>query len=223
MNGNTQWRAFFDRSAAVHGGSYRTSRYANRHSFEHHVRLLKRAFGGSPSPAMLDAGCGTGAVAEPFARAGTRIVGVDFSIGSVAGARQRGVAAVGGDLLRLPIKNERFARLAAVGVIQHFDDPAPMLRELFRVTRPGGELVIATTNAECLAVRLHRFVQRVLRRRSEVSRLFTAGELLSLARQTGWRAAEWITGSRTHAAPQPPLFTRMAAPALALRLRRDAP
>ncbi len=219
---NAQWRAFFDRSAAVHDGSYRTSGHANRYSFNRQARLLSRAFTAGPATAMLDAGCGTDGVAEPFARTGTRVVGIDYSIGSVARAPRHGLRAVGGDLLRLPIRDECFARVASVGVIQHFDDPAPMLRELFRVTRPGGELVIATTNAECIAVRLHRLVQRVFRRRNDFSRLFTAGELLALTNETGWRAAEWVTASRRHpAATKPPLITRMAAPTLAVRLQRE--
>jgi len=220
MTGNEQWRSFFDRSSAVHDGSYRTSKYANRSSFERHSRLLTDAFHAGAA-ATLDAGCGTGAAAGPLALAGTRVIGIDYSIGSVARAPRHGLTAVGGDLLRLPLRDESFVHVAAVGVIQHFDDPAPMLRELFRVTRRGGELLIATTNAECLFVRLHRLVQRLFRRRSNFSRLFTAGELLSLAHEAGWRGGEWITASRKlSAVTVPPLLTRLAAATLAVRLRR---
>src|SRR5262249_60560130 len=90
LTANERCRAFFDRSAAVYRGSYRTSGYWNRSSFERHARLL-HAFASPDATPLLDAGCGTGALAEPLTRAGTPVIGVDYSMASVACAPRHGL------------------------------------------------------------------------------------------------------------------------------------
>jgi SAM-dependent methyltransferase len=221
MNGaapNSYWQSFFDRRAGVHGASYRTSAYANSRSFRRHRDLLATAFADGAQVPLLDAGCGVGAMTESLAEAGVRVIGIDYSIGSIAAAGDRRLRPVAGDLTSLPFCDESFARIASVGVIQHFTDPARMLRELLRVTRRGGDLVIATTNAECLAVRAHRSFQRLLGRREDFSRLFGAHELAALARTSGWEVVAWQTVRRS--AERLRWWTRVAAPSFALRLRR---
>jgi SAM-dependent methyltransferase len=215
---NSHWQSFFDRRADVHGGSYRTSAYANRRSFRRYRDLLTTAFAEGSQGPLLDAGCGVGAMTESLAQAGVRVIGIDYSIGSIAAAGHRRLRAVGGDLTALPFCDETFARIASVGVIQHFTDPARMLRELRRVTRRGGDLLIATTNAECLLVRAHRSFQRLLGRREDFSRLFGAPELVALARASGWEVVAWQTVRRS--AETLRWWTRVAAPSFALRLRR---
>jgi SAM-dependent methyltransferase len=90
--------------------------------------------------ATVDAGCGTGAVAEELVARGATVVCVDRSPGMVREAPAPRVVA---DIAALPLR-DRCVDLAAAGfVLSHVDDPAAVLGELARVTRPGG-LVVAT-------------------------------------------------------------------------------
>jgi ubiquinone/menaquinone biosynthesis C-methylase UbiE len=90
----------------------------------------------------LDAGTGGGAVARCLAAAGAVVVGVDRAAGQLRGGRPRPAAV--GDLLRLPVRPAVLDVAAAGFVLNHLDRPADGLRELVRVTRPGG-LVLAST------------------------------------------------------------------------------
>lgn len=99
---------------------------------------------------VLDVGCGTGAVLERIraearheAKRLGRTVGVDVAEGMAARARWRGgVRAVVGDALRLPFVDQYFDVVVATDVMQYIDDPQRAVRELFRVTMPGGTIII---------------------------------------------------------------------------------
>ncbi|HVS09039.1 MAG TPA: ubiquinone/menaquinone biosynthesis methyltransferase [Planctomycetota bacterium] len=98
---------------------------------------------------VVDACCGTGDLALDYARAGARVVGVDFTIAMLrrAGpkvARARGVRAllVGGDAQRLPLRS-RCADLASVAFgIRNLADPEAGLAEMARVLKPGGRVLV---------------------------------------------------------------------------------
>jgi SAM-dependent methyltransferase len=89
-------------------------------------------------PAVLDAGCGDGAVAVwcRRARRRLRITGLDYSDAMVERARARGIDAVVGDMAALPWPDPQFATAYAVRSLKNIldeDDQARALRELARV------------------------------------------------------------------------------------------
>lgn len=92
--------------------------------------------------AVLDAGCGTGALAEALADRDptTRISGVDISEAFVAAARRRvpsGRFAVG-DVTRLDLPAAAFDAALSLLVLQFVPDRAAAVSEMARVVRPGG-------------------------------------------------------------------------------------
>lgn len=100
---------------------------------------------------ILDAGCGSGLYAEELARRGAHVIGFDGSARLVEHARQRlGSAA---DLrvhdLRDPLdwlSDESIDQAVMALVLHHLDDPVPALREVRRVLRPHGRLVVSTVH-----------------------------------------------------------------------------
>lgn len=97
---------------------------------------------------LLDVGCGAGSVAD-LARAGfQRVCGCDVSVHALRQARQRGMAAVCVDLNAgmLPYQDGSFDCVTCLEVIEHVVDPLRLLRELHRVLRPQGRLVMTTPN-----------------------------------------------------------------------------
>lgn len=111
-------------------------------------RRWRRAFIGSISGDLqLDAGVGT-AKNAPYYRASSRVIGVDFSWRMLRRARGRyrklpaGNALAQGDIERLPFRDNLFDACVASFVFCSVPDPVAGLRELLRVTRPGGHLYL---------------------------------------------------------------------------------
>jgi SAM-dependent methyltransferase len=100
---------------------------------------------GAPEPGsrLLDAGCGTGNNLVHLAE-GRAAVGVDLSAEAVAFCRARGVTVARADVLALPFDDERFDVVTSFDVLYHrwVTDDAVALRELARVLRPGGVLLL---------------------------------------------------------------------------------
>jgi SAM-dependent methyltransferase len=95
----------------------------------------------------LDAGAGTGAATRELLRRGARVVAVDRSNSMLAElARQTGhrVPTVVSDIRSLALSDDAYDVAVAAFVLNHLADPAGAVRDLRRVTRPGG-VVLATT------------------------------------------------------------------------------
>lgn len=91
---------------------------------------------------VLDLAAGTATSSAALARSGARVVGCDFSLGMLAMGRGKGVALVAGDALRLPFADHAFEAVTISFGLRNTADVGLALRELRRVTRPGGRLVV---------------------------------------------------------------------------------
>jgi ubiquinone/menaquinone biosynthesis C-methylase UbiE len=104
--------------------------------------------------AVLDLGCGTGEYALWYATHGARhVTGVDLSDGSLQRAREQAgqsrvdnVTFVKQSVLDLEFPEASFDYAYSVGVLHHTGDPFRGFRELVRVTRPGGVVVVSLYN-----------------------------------------------------------------------------
>jgi ubiquinone/menaquinone biosynthesis C-methylase UbiE len=88
----------------------------------------------------LDAGAGTGAATAELMRRGARVIAIDLSVGMLR--RITGAAAVG-DVVRLPVRTGAVDIAVAAFVLNHLPRPVDGLRELARVTRPGGAVLVS--------------------------------------------------------------------------------
>jgi len=93
---------------------------------------------------MLDAGCGAGLLALLASFRGAEVSALDASPNLLAIARQRLPSADirEGDLESLPFADASFDAVAAVNSVFYAADMAAAMRELVRVTRPGGRVVV---------------------------------------------------------------------------------
>jgi trans-aconitate methyltransferase len=100
-----------------------------------------------PGAAVLDAGCGTGALSEALAArdTGARIAGIDLSDAFVAAAQARvpGGIFCTGDITRLSDADGTFDAALSLLVLQFVPDRAAAVAELARVTKPGGLVAAA--------------------------------------------------------------------------------
>jgi demethylmenaquinone methyltransferase/2-methoxy-6-polyprenyl-1,4-benzoquinol methylase len=107
-------------------------------------RETRLALGLKPGERVLDLGAGTGVSTEELAKSGAQAVGVDLSIGMLqAGhAKRPAVPLIAGDALALPFADETFDAITISFALRNIVDTDAALREMARVTKPGGRLVI---------------------------------------------------------------------------------
>lgn len=149
----SDWQNYFDQKAATHGASVKSSDYYDEASFFMQRDNILRWLGDLSGRRILDAGCGVGAFSEPLVAAND-VHGVDFSAKSLEYAAARGLNTHVGDLAALPFADGFFDLVLCIGVIQLIDAHLPVLRELARVTRPGGTLLVQTLHRGSLQRKL---------------------------------------------------------------------
>ena len=93
-----------------------------------------------PEGALLDAGCGTGLLAEHTGRGGW--TGVDLSAAMLVRAAARGVRTVQADLAYLPFADASFAGVVSFTSLIDLSRAGPALAELARVLRRDGLLLV---------------------------------------------------------------------------------
>jgi len=115
----------------------------------HHAwrRLVARAAAAAPAGPVLDLATGTADLALAIREADPRrlVVGADFAHGMLAQAgaklRERGagrISLVAADALALPFPDHAFAAVTSAFLLRNLDDLDRGIREMRRVTRPGG-------------------------------------------------------------------------------------
>lgn len=111
-------------------------------------RAAVAALAPQPGERILDLAAGTGASAVPVTDTGALAVACDFSLGMLQAGRHRhrGPAYVAGDALRLPFANAAFDAVTISFGLRNVVDVGGVLREMRRVTVPGGRLVVLETS-----------------------------------------------------------------------------
>jgi SAM-dependent methyltransferase len=149
---------------------------------------------------VLDAGCGEGILVDEFAGR-LAIEGLDPNYTS---DRVRC-----GSLLNLPYSDAAFERALCLDVLEHleFEQQPVALAELFRVLRPGGELLVSIPNLAHLQSRIHFLLTgRLIRTASEYKHPGDrpAGEFIQLANRAGFTLVR-----RRGIFPTVPILTRL--------------
>jgi SAM-dependent methyltransferase len=139
---------------------------------------LDRLLGPGDARRVLDAGCGSGRNLDELSDYGVA-VGVDASHEAVAVARSRGHEDVHeGTVEELPFPDGGFDLVTCLDVVEHTPDDHRTLRELRRVTRPGG-LALVTVPAYPVLWSAHDVVNGHHRR-------YRRATLHAAAREAGW-------------------------------------
>ena len=162
-----EWQARFERFARGSEADHKVSGWSEsglerRLSLfayllsEHHLQNSAR---------ILDAGCGAGTYVRFLAERGFQAVGMDYSLPSL----QRAVSAdpkqtgryLGGDAYHLPFLNETFELVVSIGTFQAMEHPFHALKEMVRVLRPKGLVVVECLNSRELISQMKTFVERI--------------------------------------------------------------
>jgi 2-polyprenyl-3-methyl-5-hydroxy-6-metoxy-1,4-benzoquinol methylase len=125
------------------------------------VKIL-RLLADEPRGRMLDIGCAGGELAGLLQAQGWSVEGVDREYALVETARARGIPARQADFDGgpLPWEPDTFDAVVAGEIIEHLLDTDRFLREIGRVVRPRGVLIVTTPNLASLENRLRLLVGR---------------------------------------------------------------
>jgi ubiquinone/menaquinone biosynthesis C-methylase UbiE len=100
---------------------------------------------------ILDAGCGTGLFTLDFLSTGSRVIGLDLSFPMLTRAKEKAgnhpFEAILGDMMSLPFPEGVFDKVVSITALEFIEDGQAAVRELFRVTKRGGRIVVATLNS----------------------------------------------------------------------------
>jgi ubiquinone/menaquinone biosynthesis C-methylase UbiE len=156
---------------------YRSSKFQddfNDRMMDRVVRLLQPA----PESRFLDAGCGIGDHSARIGRRGFRCIGVDISDTILETARENISSEGLGErvsfrtekLERLSFDDDHFDFIHCRGVLMHIPDWERALKELCRVLKPGGKLVVIEANGSSAEAAVVRLVRLLSRRKSKLVR-----------------------------------------------------
>ncbi|HBI85702.1 MAG TPA: SAM-dependent methyltransferase [Ruminococcus sp.] len=98
---------------------------------------------------VLECACGTGLLTTAIAPCCKSLIATDFSVGMLRQTERRvsrcgNVKLIRANIMRLQCRKNRFDKVVAGNVIHLLDDPQAALRELSRVCKPDGKLIIPT-------------------------------------------------------------------------------
>ena len=102
-----------------------------------------------PGDTVLECACGTGTITAAIAPACARVVAADYSEGMLKQAgkkltRYPNVVVEQADITHLRYADDSFDAVVAANVIHLLPEPGDALKELKRVTRPGGTIIVPT-------------------------------------------------------------------------------
>jgi demethylmenaquinone methyltransferase / 2-methoxy-6-polyprenyl-1,4-benzoquinol methylase len=172
--------------------------------------LTRRVLEAAPGERILDLAAGTAVSTVEYSRSGAWCVAADFSLGMLRSGAHRDVPKVAADAFHLPFADGAFDAVTITFGLRNMNDTVAALREMCRVVRPGGRLVVCEVSQPTWRpIRwLHHHV--VLRLLPRITRPFSSNkeayaylaesmadwhDQVSLARliaEAGWDEVEWL-------------------------------
>jgi ubiquinone/menaquinone biosynthesis C-methylase UbiE len=146
----------YDKRASSFGRDYRACDYHSKWSFLQRQQVILNWVCHLRGRRILDVGCGPGLFAAELANENF-LAGLDISERMLSFAKET-LRPIRGEGLKLPFQNESFDVVLAVEVLQHIESLDIFLKELNRVAKQEGQLVLSSLNPNSI---LHRALGRL--------------------------------------------------------------
>jgi len=149
----------------------------------------------APGGSLLDVGCGGGAMLMRMHGLGWNVEGVDFDAQAVRTARAKGLKVQLGTIEEQKFPRDSFDAVTMSHVIEHVPDPIALLRECYRILKPGGRAVVVTPNANSWGHRVYADNWRGLEPPRHLH-IFSVGSLKAATRAAGFQKVRVSTTIR---------------------------
>jgi len=169
-----------------------------------------------PGERVLDLAAGTGTSSQPFRDSGASVIPCDFSVGMLQVGKRNlpHLPFTAGDGTRLPFRDDTFDAVTISFGLRNIVDPLAGLREMLRVTRPGGRLVCCEFSHPTWAPLRTVYIEYLMKALPPVARAVSSSPdayvylaesirawpdqqgLADLVAEAGWARPEWrnLTG-----------------------------
>ena len=172
--------------------------------------LTRRVLDARPGERVLDLAAGTAVSTSEYAKSGAWCVAADFSLGMLRSGAHREVPKVAADAFHLPFASDSFDAVTVTFGLRNMDDTVAALREMCRVVRPGGRLVICEVSQPPFRPIRWLHYNVVLRLLPRITRPFSSNKdayaylaesmrdwhdqyaLALLMAEAGWDEVEWL-------------------------------
>ncbi|MFF8960542.1 demethylmenaquinone methyltransferase [Streptomyces sp. NPDC014894] len=172
---------------------------------------VAKAVAARPGEKVLDLAAGTGTSSLPFAQDGAYVVPCDFSLGMLREGKKRHgwLPLTAGDATRLPFRDGVFDAVTISFGLRNVRETETALREMQRVTRPGGRIVICEFSHPTWAPFRTVYEEYLMRALPPVARAVSSNpdayvylaesiqswpdqpELAAILQRAGWARAAW--------------------------------
>lgn len=172
---------------------------------------VAKAVAARPGQLVLDLAAGTATSSLPFAATGAYVVPCDFSLGMLREGKKRNpwLPLTAGDATKLPFKDGVFDTVTISFGLRNVQDTDGALRELYRVTKPGGQVVICEFSQPTWAPFRTVYTEYLMRAMPPVARAVSSNPdayvyladsirawpdqpaLAALLRKAGWSKVAW--------------------------------
>jgi len=181
------------KSTEAHWSRFWRERAAIEDVYPTEGKVVEEILGSGPvsGKRVLEVGAGSGRDSVTLAGAGAVSILLDYSVASLEVARGvasragMGVHLVRADALRMPFRDGTFQVVFHQGLLEHFRDPMPLLRENVRVLGSGGVLLVDVPQRFHLYTVLKHFLIALGKWFAGWETEFTIGELEGLMRRAG--------------------------------------
>jgi demethylmenaquinone methyltransferase/2-methoxy-6-polyprenyl-1,4-benzoquinol methylase len=172
--------------------------------------MTRRVLDAGPGERVLDLAAGTAVSTVEYARSGAWCVAADFSLGMLRSGAHRDVPKVAADAFHLPFAAGSFDAVTVSFGVRNMNDSVTALREMRRVVRPGGRLVICEVSQPPWRPVRWLYRNTVLRALPVVTRPFSSNPgayrylaesmadwhdqrtLATFIAAAGWREVKWL-------------------------------
>ncbi len=178
---------YFDRIAGRYDSWYltKTGRYVDRTEKRLVFSMLR-----TKSGRALDLGCGTGNYTLELKKRGFNVTGLDASEEMIRVARSKGLNCIRGDAYSLPFPDGSFDLVLSVTMFEFIHEPERVVKEIHRVLRPGGEVLIGTMNGRSAWFLFKRLKSLFVETAYRYARFYTPAELEELLMHAGFQEVE---------------------------------